>query len=521
MVKGQWARAQQKKANAVAKVATKAADIALATMEAGPDATVKVDQWVRALAGDEARSGGQFGDALAMREEPAWGTFARETYGSLYGLGVEEVKPEERPAGAEWLGEVLQQAQSLPEWKSLQQRANGDAWASGIASAAAMEVIAPTLPELPKEDVQALEEQLAFLGDLGKQAGATSPKHLRKTAELKRRIAEAKAQAQSVAQQVRARAASVRSAIRGAAQQAEAQIQEIGEAMGGLGCGIGQGFGAAGAARITAPRSEIVAKLRTDDRIRRIARLAGRLRAQAIAKQMTKARKYAEEIADVGQGAEVSRLLPSELALLGDEDHELLLFQRLTERSAMQYELRGRETRIEGPIILLIDESGSMSGTNDEWAKGVALALCEIAARQKRPFAVIHFDTEVSRVDRFDDPTKLDFNAVLDMATWFTGGGTALATALRAGLDLVREARDTNAKIKRSDLVLISDGVDYDYDAQAEVLGECKEEGVATYGIGISAEFPEELAKLMTNVVHFDTNELNGPSNKLDEVFSI
>lgn len=516
-----FTRAQQKRAKGIAKEAVKAADRALATLEAGPDATIKVDQWTRALAGSEAREGGQFSEALAMREEPGWGAFARETFGSLYGLGTEEVKPEERPEGAEWLGELRAQAESLPEWKQLQQRAGGDAWASGIAAAAAMEVIAPTLPELPKEDPQELEEQLKFIGDLGRDAGATSPKHLRATADLKRRIAEARAQAASAAQQIRARAATVRSALRGAAQEAEAVIQEIADAMGGLGVGMGQGFGAGGAARITAPRAEVVARLRSDERIRRIAKLAGRLRAQAIAKQMTKAKKYPDEIADVGQGAELSRLLPSELALLGDEDHELLLLQRITERSALQYELRGRETRVEGPIILLIDESGSMSGANDEWAKGVALALCEIAARQKRPFAVVHFDTQVSRIDRFDDPTRLDFNAVLDMATWFTGGGTDLAEALRAGLEIIREAREKNEKIKRSDLVLISDGVDYDFEAQAAILDECKEEGVATYGIGISCAFPEELSSRMTNVVHFDTNELNGANGKLDEVFSI
>jgi uncharacterized protein with von Willebrand factor type A (vWA) domain len=62
----------------------------------------------------------------------------------------------------------------------------------------------------------------------------------------------------------------------------------------------------------------------------------------------------------------------------------------------MQYDLIGHETEGQGPIIIAIDESGSMTTdyggmTGEVWSKAVMLALLSIARLQKRDLAVIHF----------------------------------------------------------------------------------------------------------------------------------
>jgi uncharacterized protein with von Willebrand factor type A (vWA) domain len=93
--------------------------------------------------------------------------------------------------------------------------------------------------------------------------------------------------------------------------------------------------------------------------------------------------------------------------LLADPDLEDLFYLRFAERGLMQYDLIGHEPEGQGPIIIAIDESGSMTTdyggmTGEVWSKAVMLALLSIARLQKRDLAVIHFSGPNDlRVDLF------------------------------------------------------------------------------------------------------------------------
>ena len=60
----------------------------------------------------------------------------------------------------------------------------------------------------------------------------------------------------------------------------------------------------------------------------------------------------------------------------------------LLERQILQYQLSGAETLGRGPLVLLLDKSGSMDGTKDLWATALSLALLEHAQAERRPFAI-------------------------------------------------------------------------------------------------------------------------------------
>jgi Mg-chelatase subunit ChlD len=60
-------------------------------------------------------------------------------------------------------------------------------------------------------------------------------------------------------------------------------------------------------------------------------------------------------------------------------------------KNLMQFKLEGKEKEGKGPLIVCIDNSGSMAGEREEWAKGFALGLLTIAKKQKREFCIIHF----------------------------------------------------------------------------------------------------------------------------------
>lgn len=459
---------------------------AIENVENGTDAAVKVGTWVRTLATEEAKAGGTFTGALDLKPQAAtWGSLGRESFGSLYGLDVEPVAPEAAPAGSQWVRELLTQAESLPEWKELQERAAGDAWAAGVAAAGAMEAIAPLAKDLPEQDaaelqddVEAMEEAIEAQKAAGGKVGRRAVKRLEKA---KAALQDAVDADQAAAQALRGRAASVRSAIRGAAAKAAAEIDGVREAEAGL--GLGPGTGSLPSMKVTGAGAEARKALRENEKLREIAKLAGRFRRRAVQKQSEKARGGRSEVCDVTLSGDIARLLPSEAVLAGDEDSEVLLFRKLLEQSALTYELRAPETKVEGPIVVLVDESGSMHGDKDTWAKAACLALLEIAARQNRAFAIVHFDDEVTRVDDFKAPRAIPFAAIEDAMTYFSGGGTSTARAINAGVDKIL----AQPAFKRADLVVITDGED-DAAVMIQAINAAKKKSISTHWVQIGGD---------------------------------
>lgn len=515
----------------------------------GRDTTMGVPKWDRFMAAKEAETGGIFGTALVKHEKStAWAAFARETFAKLYDSGLQrELKDEERPLGSDWVAKLHESAEALPEWKALRERARRDAWACGVAAGEALNVIADNVKP-PETDPEALKEELEFVRSLvqaedpgipggpsgdaaggagtGKSPGAsTSAKHLKRMASLQRQIKDAQEEHARAAQMLAAKGAGLRSAMRKAAQQAQQTIDEMDDAMAVLGAGDGAGA----LSRVAAPPQQVRSALQKNEKLRRILKLAGRMKSHAIAKQRSKATPGREELCDVTAGDDVSRLVPSELVNLCTEETEAVLFRRLVDKSAMVYELRGKVSVSEGPIILAVDESGSMQGARDEWAKSVAFALMEIAARQNRAFAYVHFDARVSRVDEIVAPRSMSLKALEELVTYFTGGGTSIATALRHCHKMLTGAQDERTKAggkpwKRADVVLVTDGDDGDYQGQQKAIEAIRSIGGHLYSIFIEDHPGKDapLVKLADEKMAITNTDIrSGDPSKLGNMFSM
>jgi len=182
---------------------------------------------------------------------------------------------------------------------------------------------------------------------------------------------------------------------------------------------------------------------------------------------------------DVEQGSHIGRLLPSELVQLFDDDLATPAFQRLIENRSLQYAMRGTSTASKGPLVMALDESGSMHAQRREWSKAAAIALMRVAFDEKRPVAVVHFST--STVVRHIAPG--DSKGVIAMIKHFLNGGTAIGTALRVAVDTVKElAKKGKAG---ADIVLVTDGVDYDAGPQKAALDDAKALGVRLWTVAI------------------------------------
>jgi len=202
----------------------------------------------------------------------------------------------------------------------------------------------------------------------------------------------------------------------------------------------------------------------------KIAQLAGRFRWLAIKKQKEKTKHVMEEISDIKQSNEISRALPSECALLAMEETELLFLKKFANRELLTYDLSGMETKGKGPLIVCIDVSGSMRGERDVWCKATALALVEIAHRENRNAIVIPFDREVQTAFEFYKD-NYSLSTVIEMATFFSGGGTDFDPPLTKALEYL----ENESKLEKGDIIIVTDGEGHLSDKVKMQVEEAKE----------------------------------------------
>ena len=181
--------------------------------------------------------------------------------------------------------------------------------------------------------------------------------------------------------------------------------------------------------------------------------------------------------------------MPSEVALLGDPDLEDLFYLKFAERRLLQYELEGRESEGRGPIILALDESGSMSETlggvvKEAWGKSVMLGLLAIARRQKRDLAVIHFSgPNQLHTSVFPKGESSPLN-LIDEVEFFFGGGTVFDRWMEEAARLVDQDR-----FDRADAIVVSDGIAFISErAVAEWWKRRAERKMRCYGVLIGTD---------------------------------
>jgi Mg-chelatase subunit ChlD len=224
----------------------------------------------------------------------------------------------------------------------------------------------------------------------------------------------------------------------------------------------------------------LAARLKLDERLRRIAALAGRFKRIAASKRRQRVKHGADEVTDVEQGADLGRALPVELAKLSHRLLRLDFMRSLLERQALQYRLEGTAYLGKGPLVVLLDKSGSMDGPRDVWATAVALALLDQAQRERRTYALLGFDSRV-KFEAVVNPS----DALPEEGLFVPcGGGTEIAAAIQRGLEIIRTHPGA---LRKADIVLITDG-----GSDASEAGRVREGaaalGVTILGLGIGVE---------------------------------
>ena len=134
----------------------------------------------------------------------------------------------------------------------------------------------------------------------------------------------------------------------------------------------------------------------------------------------------------------------------------------------MMYEQKGQEVLGKGPIILCLDQSGSMRNLDNQ-SKGFTLALMSIARRQRRDFCLILFSTR-TQVFKYEKG-KIKSSDMVKLAQTFLSGGTDFSLPLTKTLSVINESR-----FKQADVVFVTDGEDRVRDSFLKVFNKKKRE---------------------------------------------
>lgn len=220
-----------------------------------------------------------------------------------------------------------------------------------------------------------------------------------------------------------------------------------------------------------------VSYMANDPGVRQLCDLLGKMRQMEASTRLEKAKvsynyesfvpdiNSREEIVGIELGRHIEYALPSELALLSDIDTATLFDLKFVEGRLLCFEMSG-ESPVEmtgeqevdqevedegqqGPMVICIDTSGSMSGMPETVAKAVTLFMASKAREKKRGCYLINFSTGIETLDLGE---TFGMKSLLSFLKKSFHGGTDVAPAMRHALEIMR-----TESYEKADLLIVSD----------------------------------------------------------------
>lgn len=309
-------------------------------------------------------------------------------------------------------------------------------------------------------------------------------------------------QAQQQAQDAAAKAAKAGvQQVRSAAKQATAELDEQEAMMSAFGVDPGE------VQRMSVKeRLELAAKLK-DNRLAKFIKLLGQFKMVQQAESRKRVKDAASEVHGVRYSNDLPRMVTSEYLNFAHPALEMMMMARWASGQLLTTDVRGKEKLGQGPIVCIVDESGSMmatdvaGGSREAWSKALALAMLDQARHRKRDFVYIGFSSRGQQHMVEFPKAASDLTKIIKMTEHFFGGGTEYEAPLTMALDYIEKAYDLS-ELQRPDIVFISDD-EYGempkpwlkrYKALKEKIG------IRTYGIALGCSSRGAMAQIADSV---------------------
>lgn len=285
----------------------------------------------------------------------------------------------------------------------------------------------------------------------------------------------------------------------------------------------GLGMGAAGSKLDHATLAEYFRRVRDDGTLRRILEFAGRAIRRCRALQRTKTTATRGELTGIELGGDVSRLVPWELSQVAGSVPELetLALYRLAQHRSLCYRQRKVDPKPSGPIVIVVDESGSMNGEKIVAAKGIALALAWLARQQKRWTALVGFSGGTKGTRLACPPNATNQAALIEwLEHFFSGGTTADVPFSELPFEYWPEFVSTGMQRGKTDIIVITDGeIQCDEEIADRFIKWKRDEQATAYGVVIENELTDVMERLCDRLWSISQIELD--SDAVESVLSI
>lgn len=366
---------------------------------------LKVDQWtVRrgaemwAESDDLRRAAGKVAEKKGDAEY--WGRVAADFHAAAYEPGVEAHKVCEDALRGEYVAQLL----DTPDFHEIRSSTVLNPVAAEVATEAFMAQFGKRLALAEKAKAEAASKPAGKPGKPGRKGKAP-----------------AAGGGDDAAAKMESEIATMRAAAAACAAAREA-VDDATDAM--ESCGMG-GPGGDSGGRVDAKKlAALMKRIKNSPTLKKMMEFAGRFRRVAASKQRMKVTHGADEVVGTTLGSELARLVPSELMRLVCPELDTDTLRRMMEGQTLSREMKATEPAGRGPIVVTVDESGSMQGSKVETAKGLALAMAWIARRQKRWCILVGYSGGTSGNPLVLPPGGFDEAKLLDWLEHFYGNGT-------------------------------------------------------------------------------------------------
>ncbi len=427
-------------------------------------------------------------------------SFGLETFARLYDDPQALETPE---AKAPWAQDAHGVLDGLDEFNSLAALVSSDPDMAALATAQMLEALGPHLEALVKEAKERQEREENGEQEPEQELGRDGKPRVKFTAADK-----------------------VRAVLRGAARDARESVADARKALDGISPGLGR---APAQHDQHDPRRLLLAEALTNSPdLRKIIELAGRLeRIHSKDAQIRRTRDSYEEVMDIERGADLGRILPSQLVgLKAGGVRRLLTLKGIADRTLLQYRLEGHEPMGRGAMIVALDESSSMNWNQggeyipNIWARAIGLACLRMARKSRRDCTVLGFNGHITSIHLMTgsgDCYELDQQGnrstmagglaelAMEVISRGCGGGTNFGPPIDYAVDAFGGE-------DRPDLIFVTDGEAHVPAATMERLKAAREQqGLRVYGVAMGNGSITPAMKSVCDVtVSFNLNE--GPN---------
>jgi len=419
-----------------------------------------------------------------------------EVFSQLYNKPerMDEINgPQFHPMAQDLLGEIS-------DFENLRKQVSGDPDFSALAAGKLVAELAEKLPDL----LNAAEKQREEDEKLDQMSDEEREQHKKDSDGLPGPLEMAKAAA--------------RGALRKAVKAASKETAETKKAMSGM--LPGSEAVPPSHDQDSSDRMKLAELLKDNERMKEIMRKAGRMRRIAENDKKMRSSYAVEEVVDIEMGRDLARVVPSELAMMKHPLYRKLFLQKYSEGKLLQYKLEGNESLGRGPIIVLLDESGSMNtGGRHELARAFGLVAISTGLIQKRSVTIIGFNSrirDIVQVDKHGNARQIFIShngslsgeelngpiaASLMVATTNAAGGTTFDDPINAGLDL-------GGHNDRADLIIVTDGCAAVSDETIKRLQSVKKDcGLHMMGVTVGGGLLDTLQQCCDEILDLDATE--------------